>query len=457
LALLTFFVIGWVARCRAKNGHFFVSDDTTQPVTLFYPAMMLLLFFGLLLYTLVLRSEQALMRLSAHDLDLLRANEHRAAVRVIRLTEQLRATMAALVLARILLALLIGVGCINSLLTNYWFKTTLFDFSADHNLSGSLVWGSVGIVLTAGTTFLLWTLQKMHLLKNNNSNGSLPLQRLGLFVSFWKFLFSPFIYPGKKSTIDLVAAGSATDPVLSNAANSEKRELELLKSIVQFGDVTIKQVMQPRSKVVAVDFRATFAELLNIVCVNEFSRMPVIDEDLDNVMGILYVKDLVPHLDKPADFEWQPLIRTNLMLVPESKRGSELLQEFKQEKMHMAVVVDEYGGSAGIVTLEDILEEVIGDIRDEFDEDSDIRYRKLDDNNYLFEGQVLLNDVCRITGLPGNAFDTVRGNSDTLAGLALELRGDIPPVGEEIAWGQFLLTVIAANSRKIEQLKFTCC
>jgi CBS domain containing-hemolysin-like protein len=418
--------------------------------------MMFLLFFGILFYNLVLLSEQALVRLSAHDLDQLRANEHRAAVRVIHLTEHLRATMAALLLARILLALLIGVGCINGLLTNHTVKTALFDFSADHNVSGSVVWGTVAMVLTTGITALLWSMQKIHFLKSKSNTGSFLLQRLGLFVSFWKLLFSPFIYLGKKSKTGSTDVASPADPNLSNAANSEKRELELLKSIVQFGDVTIKQVMQPRSKVVAVDFRDTFSELLNIVCVNEFSRMPVIDEDLDNVIGILYVKDLVPHLDKSADFEWQSLIRTNLMLVPESKRGSELLQEFKQEKMHMAVVVDEYGGSAGIVTLEDILEEIIGDIRDEFDEDSDIRYRKLDDNNYLFEGQVLLNDVCRITGLPGNVFDAVRGNSDTLAGLALELRGDIPPVGEEIAWGQFLLTVIAANSRKIEQLKFTC-
>ena len=143
------------------------------------------------------------------------------------------------------------------------------------------------------------------------------------------------------------------------------------------------------------------------------------------------------------------------MLVPDSKRGIELLREFKQEKMHMALVVDEYGGSSGLVTLEDILEEVIGDIRDEFDAESEIRYRKLDDYNFLFEGQILLNDVCRITGLSVNVFDEVRGNSDTLAGLALELRGDIPPTGAEISWEGYILKVISADSRKIEQLKLT--
>ncbi len=213
--------------------------------------------------------------------------------------------------------------------------------------------------------------------------------------------------------------------------------------------------MQPRSKVVAADFRTHFHDLLGIVREAGFSRMPVFDEDFDNVTGILYVKDLVPHLDKTADFEWQSLIRTNIQLVPESKRISELLQEFKRNKRHMAIVVDEYGGSAGIVTMEDILEEITGEIRDEFDEENDIRYRKIDDHNYLFEGQTLLNDVCRITGLAPGAFDDVRGGADTLAGLALELKGDIPKAGAEIAWNDYVLTVVAADDRRIAQLKLT--
>lgn len=231
--------------------------------------------------------------------------------------------------------------------------------------------------------------------------------------------------------------------------------MELLKSIVKFSDVTVKQVMQPRSKVVAVDFRTNFSELLGVVREAGFSRLPVYDEDLDNVTGILYVKDLVSHLDKPATFEWQSLIRTNLQLVPEAKRVSELLQEFKRNKRHMAIVVDEYGGSSGIVTMEDILEEITGEIRDEFDEESEIRYRKLDDHNYLFEGQTLLNDVCRIAGLAPGTFDEVRGAADTLAGLALELKGDIPKTGTELSWNGYLLTVITADERRIEQLKLT--
>jgi putative hemolysin len=177
---------------------------------------------------------------------------------------------------------------------------------------------------------------------------------------------------------------------------------------------------------------------------------------LDNVTGILYVKDLLPYLNHGTGFEWQTLVRPNVMLVPEAKHASELLQEFKQKKMHLAIVIDEFGGTSGIVTLEDILEEVTGEIRDEFDEEHDVRYRKLDAQTYIFEGQTQLSDVCRITGLATNTFDTARGTADTLAGIALELKGDIPKVGEQIEWQGFTLTIIAADLRRLKQIKLVC-
>ncbi len=414
---------------------------------------MILFLFGLFLFLLVSLSEQALVRLTAHDLTALRGLEDTAAKRAVRMAEELRSSLAALLLARVLLALMLGVGSIHWLLGNSTLKLALYQLSETQQIPGWLVWGVLASLLSLLIAFLLWSLQKVDFLKSKGGRITFLLQRLGLFVAFWKVFFSLFINKEKNAEQEGAIPGMPNEPDLSPAGASEKREMELLKSIVQFGDVIVKQVMQPRSKVVAVEFRCTFPELLQTVREAEFSRMPVIDDDLDNVVGILYVKDLVSHLNKSADFEWQTLIRTNHMMIPESKRCSELLREFKLEKMHMALVVDEYGGSAGIVTLEDILEEVIGDIRDEFDEDSDIRFRKIDAFNYLFEGQALLNDVCRVTGLPVNTFDAVRGNSDTLAGLALELRGDIPPAGAEIAWGKFLLTVVAADSRRIEQLK----
>lgn len=415
-----------------------------------------LFLLGLVLYYLVLLAESALIALSPQETEQLRTSTQGAARRVYALTRDIRPVMASLLLARLSLKLLLAVFAMTWLLQTPAIRQTLYDISLRFGLPGGVLWIATAILLAGMLATVFWGLKKMDSRRIAVGRMGFVLQRLSWYVLFWKKLFSPFIRrektPGPGEEMP-----TATDMAASNAvsAASEKRELELLKSIVKFGDVTVKQIMQPRSKVVAVDFRIGFHELLATVREAEFSRFPVYDEDLDNVTGILYVKDLVPHLDKPDHFEWQTLIRTNLLLAPESKRGAELLQEFKQQKIHMAVVVDEYGGSSGIVTLEDILEEVTGDIRDEFDEESEVRYRKIDDYNYLFEGQTLLSDVCRIAGLESNTFDTARGTADTLAGLALELKGDIPKTGAEITWNGFLLTVIAADNRRIGQLKLT--
>jgi len=409
---------------------------------------------AIFLYYLILSAERLLVAVGPHDADLLHSGTDAASRRAAALLEQIRPTMSALLLARLLLKTLIVVFGTLALL--HWQPVhTLLDETSIS--TGGRMWPSLGLALAASGAFagMFWLLKKVSFSIEKGPRVLFWLQRLSLFILFWKTLFRPLLKktatPAEPENTD-----STTDPVLPDTpAASEKRDIEMLKSIVKFGDVTVKQVMQPRGKVVAVDFRTDFHDLLSIVREAGFSRMPVYDEDLDNVTGILYVKDLIAHLHQPADFEWQPLIRTNVLLAPESKRVSELLQEFKQQKIHMAIVVDEYGGSAGIVTMEDILEEVTGDIRDEFDEESEIRYRKLDDANYLFEGQTLLNDVCRIIGLPAETFDPVRGNADTLAGLALELSGDIPKTGTEIPWNTYLLTVTAADNRKIAQLKLT--
>lgn len=415
-----------------------------------------LFLLGLILYFFVLLAESALVALSPQETEQLRIDASKPAQRAYALARDIRPVMAALLLARLLLELLLVVFATAWWMQSLWVREALYHYSQQLGMPGEAVWFVAALFVAVALTALFWALKKIDDQRFVGERAMFILQRLSLFALFWKKIFSPFIKKDKP-----VAKGeeepAPTDLAAKNAvvAASEKRELELLKSIVKFGDVTVKQVMQPRSKVVAVDFRTSFHDLLAIVREAEFSRFPVYDEDLDNVTGILYVKDLVPHLDKSDNFEWQSLIRTNLLLAPESKRGAELLREFKQQKIHMAVVVDEYGGSSGIVTLEDILEEVTGDIRDEFDEESEVRYRKLDDHNYLFEGQTLLNDVCRITGLEADTFDAVRGTADTLAGIALELKGDIPKTGAEIAWNGYLLTVIAADNRRIGQLKLT--
>lgn len=407
----------------------------------------LLLIF--LLYFLCLSVEQALVNISPYDLDLLRAEDSRAARNALSISLEIRSTLAALLFARVMLILFAGVWVVANMFYSGTVSTWILYVIQQQTLPAWLIWALSGIFSILLLSLLFWSLQKINLHFKQEGKAARHLKRMWWFVYCWKILFLLFTQKERKE--EALEEKKAEAP----ARGSEKRELELLKSIVQFGDVTVKQVMQPRSKVVFVDFRTNFHQLLEVVRQSEFSRMPICDEDLDNITGMLYVKDLLPYLDREEAFEWQSLIRTNVMMVPEAKRGSELLEEFKQQRMHMAMVVDEYGGVAGIVTMEDILEEVTGDIRDEFDEESEIRYRKMDDFNYIFEGQTLLNDVCRICGLPAGTFDPVRATSDTLAGLALELRGDIPVTGAEIPWNGFLLTVTHANRRKIEQLKLT--
>ncbi len=248
---------------------------------------------------------------------------------------------------------------------------------------------------------------------------------------------------------------NAIDLTVSQDENVASQEVDILKSIVKFGDVTVKQIMRSRVDVVSVDFRVSYKELLEIVRKSGFSRIPVHDNDFDNVTGILYVKDLLGHLHEAAGFEWQPLIRTNVLYVPEAKKISDLLKEFQREHLHMAIVVDEYGGSSGIVTLEDIMEEIIGEIKDEFDDEAEVIYRKVDDHNYFFEGKTLLNDVCRIIGVDIDVFDEVRGDADSLAGLLLEINGQLPKPDAEISFEGFRFKTVSVNKRRIVQVLVT--
>ena len=247
----------------------------------------------------------------------------------------------------------------------------------------------------------------------------------------------------------------AIDLTVSNDVDSAS-EIDILKSIVKFNDVYVRQIMTPRVNVVGLEFGVDFNEVLKVVKESGYSRLPVFKDDLDNIVGLLYIKDLIGKLDKDKDDgEWQELIRSNILYVPENKKINELLREFQQKRMHMGIVVDEYGGCSGIVTLEDIMEEVIGEIRDEFDAEEELEYVKLDNRNYIFEGKIQLNDVCRVMGIDTNTFDNVRGEADTIAGLFLEILGRLPKQNQEITVGAFKFKAVVVNKRRIEKVKTT--
>ena len=230
-----------------------------------------------------------------------------------------------------------------------------------------------------------------------------------------------------------------------------KEEKNMLEGIVRFGDETAKEVMTSRQDVVALDFRSSYPEVLRCIVENNYSRIPVYQESMDNVRGILYIKDLLPHLNKPANFRWQSLIRPPYF-VPETKKIDDLLRDFQENKVHIAIVVDEFGGTSGIVTLEDILEEIVGEINDEYDEEEK-SYVRVNANTYVFEGKTLLSDFNKILSLDDKLFDEVQGDADTLAGLMLELKGDFPQLHEKLEFQNFRFEVVEMDEHRISKVK----
>ena len=233
--------------------------------------------------------------------------------------------------------------------------------------------------------------------------------------------------------------------------NDIKEEQSMLQGIIRFGDETAKEVMTSRQDIVDLDIRSSYADVLKCIVENNYSRIPVYQDNTDNIRGVLYIKDLLPHLGKPASFRWQSLIRPPYF-VPETKKIDDLLREFQENKVHIAIVVDEFGGTCGIVTLEDILEEIVGEINDEFDEDEKT-YSKLNYNTYLFEGKTLLSDFCRILQIDDDEFSDVEGDADTLAGLLLEIKGDFLSIHEKIDYLNYTFEVVGLEERRISRVK----
>lgn len=235
--------------------------------------------------------------------------------------------------------------------------------------------------------------------------------------------------------------------------NDIKEEQSMLQGIIRFGDETAKEVMTSRQDVVDLEIHSSYSEVLQCIVDNNYSRIPIYQDNEDNMRGILYIKDLLPHLSKPANFRWQSLIRPPYF-VPETKKIDDLLREFQENKVHIAVVVDEFGGTSGIVTLEDILEEIVGEINDEYDEEEHT-YSKLNYNTYLFEGKTLLSDFCKILKIDSDDLEEAAGDADTLAGMLLEMKGDFPTMHEKISFRNFTFEIMAIEERRISKVKVT--
>ena len=230
-------------------------------------------------------------------------------------------------------------------------------------------------------------------------------------------------------------------------------ERNMLKGIIRFGDETVKEVLTSRLDVVDLEMSTPFNEVLKCIVENNYSRIPVYLGNKDNIKGVLYIKDLLPHLGKPNNFRWQSLIRPPFF-VPDTKKIDDLLRDFQANKVHIAIVVDEFGGTSGIVTMEDIIEEIVGEINDEYDEENAL-FVKIKENVYIFEAKVMLSDFYRILKLEDDVFEDAEGDADTLAGLLLELKGEFPKVHEVIPYKNFDFEILEMNDRRILKVKVT--
>lgn len=238
---------------------------------------------------------------------------------------------------------------------------------------------------------------------------------------------------------------------LELTSNSKDEDTEILEGIIKFGNIQVVDIMTSRVDIVDLDIKMNYKELLDLIIKSGYSRIPVYSGTRDNIKGLLYSKDLLPHLDKPASFRWQSLVR-QAYYVPETKKIDDLLNEFQENKVHLAIVVDEYGGTSGLVTLEDILEEIVGDISDEYD-DEDVLFTKIDNHTFIFEAKILLNDFFKIAEIEEEDFVKLTSEVETLAGLILELKGDFPVKGERIGYDRYVFEILAADNRRIKKVK----
>lgn len=264
-----------------------------------------------------------------------------------------------------------------------------------------------------------------------------------IFEPVSSFLLSPLRLSKRAVQDHAHENGNESDPAVTD-------EEKILKGIANFGNTSVSAIMVPRIDVTAIDIKLSFDKIITVIINSGFSRIPVYSGTFDTVKGILYAKDVLPFAGNPPGFKWQALLRPSYF-VPETKKINDLLKEFQLRKIHMAIVIDEYGGTSGIVTLEDILEEIVGDITDESDEEETL-YRRIDESKYIFEGKILLQEFCRVMSVDEKTFEVVRGESETLAGLMLELSGEIPPKDHEIKFREFVFRIESVDKRRIKEI-----
>jgi len=408
----------------------------------------IIILFLLILSFVLTGSEVAFFSLTYKDINILKTKQDASWKRIVTLLEEPKALLSSLLIANsiINIAIIILANFLIDemvlLKQNFW----LFEFLIKVILVGFVM------ILFGEVMPKIWATQN-NLQFAYYTSGIIELVHL-LFrrVSVWAVHQSERLerfFGSRKSAFSLEKLDYEIDRSTNNEASEDEKNI--LKGIVKFGSITVKQIMRTRLDVCGVEYQLSFAKLKQKVEELHYSRLPVYKNSLDEIAGLIHTRDLIAWLNEADDFDWHTLLRPPYF-VHEHKLIEDLLQEFQQKRIHFAVVVDEFGGTSGIVTLEDVLEEVIGEIKDEFDEEESGN-RRQDDGSYIFEGRTMLNDVCKDMNLSVDTFDKVKGDSDSLAGLILELSGEIPKVGDIIPCGDFEFTVLDADSSRIKKVK----
>ncbi len=408
-----------------------------------------ILLFMLAASGLVSGSETAFFSFQPADLDDLKKQYGRRGKKILALREKPKDLLATILITNNFIN--VGIVVISTYLT-----TLLFNLN-----SYPVLTFLVQIVIV--TSFLLVfgeILPKIYANKKPVSFALFTVDVVAVLMWFFKPLSMVLVQStavidkklmAKKVTVSMSELSEAIDMTVDESTPEEEKKI--LKGIATFGEKEASEVMRSRVDVTAINIEMPFEEVIKVVTESGYSRIPVFRENLDQVEGLLYIKDLLPFIDGAKEVDWPRLVRP-AFFVPENKKINDLLQEFRQKKIHMAIVVDEYGGTSGIITLEDILEEIVGEISDEFDVESvSFHYKKLDEHTFVFDAKTLLNDLCKILEIDDDTFDEARGESDSLGGLILELQGKIPAKGEKINYGRFSFEIVDADERKINRVK----
>ncbi|MES2395945.1 MAG: gliding motility-associated protein GldE [Bacteroidota bacterium] len=406
----------------------------------------------LVIVALVSAAESAFFSLTPTEMEELKTSGTKTDEKILTFIDAPKRLLATLLISVNFLS--IAIVILNS--TFIFGEEGLFDFSLSPLLGF--------IIQVVVITFLILLIGEVTPKIYATQNSLRTTRALVYFVQFLQGLFYPIssflifstslldkVIKPKTHNISIGELSQALD--LTNDEDMPEEDQKILQGIVKFGNTDVKQIMKPRIDVTAYEFGTGYNKLLEDITNFGFSRMPIYKETLDNIAGVLYTKDLLQYLNSPDDFKWQEIIRPPFY-VPENKKIDDLLREFQHKKIHLAIVVDEYGGTSGIVTLEDVIEEIVGEINDEFDDD-DLTYSKLDDSNFVFEGKAHLNDVYRIIEIDGEEFEDVKGEADSLAGLIIEIEGRIPTKNEKIKLKNLIFTIESADNRKIKRVKIT--